>query len=75
MASFIAVYRGHSIRTAHLVAVTTSPRLVAAVATELLGGGDEGQFDTEDDPAIDALKKGRRRALELVQAEADGEVR
>ncbi len=69
MVSFLALYRGDSIGTAELVAVTTNQRLIATIATELLSGRDEEQFDA-DDPAVAAVKRGRRRALELVRHEA-----
>jgi hypothetical protein len=64
--TFIAVYRGESLQRASLVAVSTDPALVAQVAATLLADREP----EPEDPAADAVHKGRRRALRLLKAEA-----
>jgi len=70
MVSFITLYRGASIATAELIAVSTDPDLVSYVAGALLR---ERQAVPSDDPAAAALTRGRRRALRLVRAKAASE--
>jgi hypothetical protein len=69
MVSFLTLYRGSSLAAAELIAVTTDPELVAQVAGALLK--DRG-LDPGMDSAVSALKAGRRRALRIVRAEAEG---
>lgn len=69
MASFVALYRGSSIQDASLIAVSTHPALVAYVATAILQAPEPG---TADDPAVAAVRTGRRRALHVVRREAAG---
>ncbi len=69
-ATFLALYRGSTIGTAELVAVTTDPKLIGEVASAMLTA-DAG--DDPEDPAVSAVKDGRRRALQLVQDEARGD--
>ena len=66
MATFLALYRGNSIGSADLLAVSTDRDLIAQVATQLLADRD----GPPGDEALDALHAGRRRALELVRNEA-----
>lgn len=68
MVSFLALYRGASLESAELLAVATDPELVAMVAGSLL---KEQRGDRGGDPAIDALRGGRRRALRVVKREAE----
>jgi hypothetical protein len=70
MVSFITLYRGASIATAELIAVSTDPDLVAHVAGALLL---ERQAVPSGDPAAGALARGRRRALRLLRTEASAE--
>ena len=70
MVSFVTLYRGASIATAELIAVSTDPDLVAYVAGALLR---ERQAALSGDPAASALARGRRRALRLVRAKAASE--
>lgn len=70
MVSFVTLYRGASIATAELIAVSTGPDLVAYVADALLR---ERQAAPSGDPAASALARGRRRALRLVRAKATSE--
>lgn len=67
MVSYLALYRGKSVATADLVAVSTDPKLIAYASKHLLR--DRRTVETED-PAIGALAAGRRRALKLVHEEA-----
>lgn len=68
MVSFLTLYRGPSLAAAELIAVTTDPDLIAQVAGALL---KDRSPDPGVDPAVSALKAGRRRALRLVRAEAE----
>jgi hypothetical protein len=65
--SFVALYRGHSIASAELVAVTADRGVVAQVATLLL---DHPQFASSEDPAIAGIARAKRRALAVVGREA-----
>jgi hypothetical protein len=67
MHSFLALYRGDTVGSARLVAVNADPAVVAEFAARLLVQSDA---DAEDDPAVEHLRRGRRRALQLVQREA-----
>lgn len=67
MVSFLALYRGMSIATAQMIAVTTNPHLVATVAASILAS--EHQDPEESDPAISSVLGGRREALKLVLAD------
>ncbi len=66
----ITLYRGASIATAELIAVSTAPDHVAYVAGALLR---ERQAAPSGDPAASALARGRWRALRLVRAAASSE--
>ena len=59
MQTFLALYRGRSIRTARLVAVTVDPAMVHQVAQQILAEPDP----TEDDPILDAMAQGEKQAL------------
>jgi hypothetical protein len=64
--SFVAVYRGATIATARLVAVSSEPALVAEVAARLL----QELAVEEPDPIAAKLEGGRRSALRLIAREA-----
>lgn len=66
MLSYLALYRGRTLATAELVAVSNDPDLIAHVSDRLLREPQDGTSD----PAVAALAAGRRRALELVRDEA-----
>jgi len=65
MTTFLAVYRGKTVDDAKMVAVTADPTLVTLVATQLL---DTQQ--SNDDPVLTALDRGRTRALRLIKRES-----
>lgn len=65
MVSYLALFRGDSVASAELVAVSTDPDLIAHVAAALL----ERRPHHPRDPALESLAAGRRRALELVRDE------
>ena len=67
MVSFLALYRGSSVASAELVAVSTDPDLVGRYANDLLHNPDLEERTT--DPALREILEGRRRALELVRDE------
>ncbi len=67
MASFLALYRGETINSAKMVAVTAEPEVVADFAGRLLGEPEE----LEPDAVLYELEQGRRRALRLVKDEAE----
>ncbi len=60
MQSFLCLYRGETIGTAKIVAVTAEPELVRAFAERMLRA--EGEVEETDD-ALQELNEGRRRAL------------
>ena len=64
MVSFLALYRGKSIVTAQLIAVSTDPHLVGTVAASILAS--EHQDPEAPDPAISSIVGGRREALKLI---------
>lgn len=70
MRTFLALYRGPTVAEAELVALSADPTLVADVAARLLQQPD----DAPSDPILDAKRRGDRRALQLVQAEAQERV-
>ena len=66
MVSFLALYRGASLGSAELIAVSTDPDLISQVATALLK-----DYSSEyTDPAISSLARGRKQALKLIRTEA-----
>lgn len=64
--SFLALYRGESVGSAQLVAVSADPDLVREFADRLLASDRDGPGD----PVTDAVDEGRREALKLVRDEA-----
>jgi hypothetical protein len=70
MISMVALYRGETLQTASLIAVSTDLQLVAQVAASLLR---EQAHDIPEDPAVSAARSGRRQALRLVYREAKRE--
>jgi hypothetical protein len=64
--SFLALYRGESVSTAKLLAVSADSALVREFAARLL----ETSEDNKPDPVVGELEEGRRRALRLVQGGA-----
>ena len=69
MVSFVALYRGPSVPTAQLIAVSTNRELVGLVAEALLA--EQGQRGAGEDPAVSAVADGTKRALELVRDELE----
>ena len=65
MTTFIAVYRGESVATARLIAVSADPELVSQVVSGILLKRAD-----EDDPVVDTLESGRRGALQLIKRQA-----
>ncbi len=68
MTTFIALYRGQTVSDARLVAVSADPRLVGAVAAELLQQKQAEQGG--DDAVLASLARGRRGALRVIAREA-----
>ena len=62
--SFVALYRGSSIRSARLIAVSADPTLTADVARKMLGAPA-----ASDDPVIASLERGRHAALRAIARE------
>jgi hypothetical protein len=69
MVSFVALYRGATVGEAKMVAVSANPQIVAQVATQLLAEPEYAE-NTEEDPVLQPMHKGRRQALRLIQKEA-----
>jgi hypothetical protein len=65
LATFLALYRGDSVSAAKLVALTAESSLVGEFAARILKEPEEPEVD----PVLRELKRGRRRALELVKSE------
>lgn len=64
--SFVAVYRGDSIASARLIAVSADPVLVSEVTGRIL----QEHPRAESDPVVATLERGRRAALRLIKREA-----
>jgi hypothetical protein len=62
MTTFLALYRGETVRTAKLVAVTVDPTLVREVASHMLDYTPENA-----DAILREVENGRRRALQRIQ--------
>ena len=71
MTIFVALYRGPSVQSARLVAVSGDPVLVADVSARLLQ--EANQRDSDQDPVIASLQGGRRDALRLIKQETKGQ--
>jgi hypothetical protein len=65
--SFIAIYRGETVQSARLIAVSADPTLVADVSSCML---DADQTGSDSDPIISELDRARRHALRLIQGES-----
>lgn len=65
MTTFVALYRGSTVASAKLIAVSASPELVAAVVEHLLSV----QPEAEQDAVVERLEAGKRWALRTVQEE------
>lgn len=68
MTNFIALYRGDTISSAKIIAVSADTDLVADFAAQML----HRQEETEGDPIVRSLDAGRRQAL-LIFEEAEHE--
>ena len=66
MTTFVALYRGPTVASAKLVAVTADPSLVADVSARLL----QQPAGNPEDPVVDGLERARRSALRLIHREA-----
>ena len=66
MVTFIAFYRGETVNTAQMIAVSTQPDLVSSVAKRLLSSGE---LERDTDPVREAVNQGRRTALRLITEE------
>ena len=66
MTTFVALYRGPTVASAKLVAVTADPSLVADVSSRLL----RQPADDAEDPVVAGLERARRSALRLIHKEA-----
>jgi hypothetical protein len=64
MVSLVALYRGDSIATATLIAVSADPGLARDVAGRLLA-----QPVATADPVVAQVQRGRRAALRLIERE------
>ena len=68
MSTFLAIYRGETIGSARLLAVSADPGLVADVITRLLAE-EQG---ADEDPVLQKLASGKRGALREIQKEMRG---
>jgi hypothetical protein len=67
MRTFLALYRGATVGSAELVAVSADPEVVTRFADEILRTNR-----LERDPVLGELEGGRRRALQVVRDEQVG---
>lgn len=72
MTTIVALYRGDSIAEAKIVAASSDPELAAYVAGELL---TERRPEEDRDPVLREVGNGRRRALRLIEDEAQNDPR
>lgn len=70
MSSFLALYRGDSIGSSKLVAVSADPATVSEFAERLLR--QPINAEREPDPVLLPIERGRRRALRVVAREGKG---
>jgi hypothetical protein len=68
LSSFLVLYRGGSVATAKIVAVSANPELVGNFASRMLSELPEPAV--EEDPVLESIEGGRRRALQFVEDEA-----
>jgi hypothetical protein len=66
MKTFIAVYRGNTVTSARLIALSAEPTLVADITARILQEHAIDHFD----PVVENLERGRRAALQLIEKEA-----
>jgi hypothetical protein len=64
--TFVAIYRGQTIGSARLIAVSADPALVAEVSSRIL---HEHPGQDAVDPIIACVDEGRKRALRLITQE------
>ena len=70
MTTWIAVYRGDSVPTAKVIAVSSEPALVRKVAQHLLIKESKAE-----DPVLSASEQGQRLALRLIVASSESSTR
>jgi hypothetical protein len=70
LTNFIALYRGETVTSAKIVAVTADADLVADLAARMLRRQEE---EIENDSMVRSLDDGRRRALRLITEETKRE--
>ena len=66
MLSFLALYRGNSLRDAEVVAISSAPEIIAEFAERLLAQPPDGE---ERDPILRAAQEAKRTVLEFVRQE------
>jgi hypothetical protein len=66
MTTFVAIYRGQTISSARLIALSADPALVSDVSTRLL---QERSAEIAD-PVIQSVERGRTAALRLIKRES-----
>ena len=69
MSTFLALYRGDTVASAQLVAVTADPTTVADFAARLLRQ-PPAVPEAAVDPVLHSIEQGQRKALRLVEREA-----
>ena len=69
MLSFLALYRGNTLRDAEVVALSSAPEIIREFAERLLAQAPEGD---EGDPVLRAAQEAKRSLLRVVRQEAGG---
>lgn len=76
MTSFVALYRGNSVRESKMVGVTDDPALVSYIASRMLDDREKVLGTADNDPVLDAVEHGHRGALRLIaHGHSEGVVR
>jgi hypothetical protein len=69
MTNFLALYRGDTVASSRIVALTADPQLVQDFATRFLDQLSDKAL--VEDPALSSVEDGRRRALRVVANEGN----
>jgi len=64
LVSFLTLYRGRTLEDAQLVAISTNNHIIKDFAERLLQ-----ERDDEPDPALNAIRQGKRHALRIIKKE------
>jgi hypothetical protein len=69
MVTYAALYRGESLATAQVIAVSSDPDVVCIIAENMLKRSP--QVEETGDAITDAVTLGRRNALKIIRGSSD----